>query len=150
MLGVNLGLQGHQLREIERTYRGEVNRCKSEVLDFWLRNNENPTWEAITKALDRMQQQKVCHEIRKKYCSSSTATGKYQSRIVYGTYSATGVDCLCLSGSMHSCLYNHHTFAYSVFTAIPKPASQRFMDLCCIAISVNSVAIPSLFATKLS
>lgn len=82
LLGVNLGLQGHQLRVIERTYRGETNRCKSEVLDFWLRNNENPTWEAIIEALDKMQQQKVHHEIRKKYCSSSTATGKYQSRII--------------------------------------------------------------------
>ena len=76
-LGVNLGLKGHQLREIEQTYHGNSKRCKTETLDFWQRNNRNCTWEAIARALDLIQEEVVADWIREKYCSSTTATGKY-------------------------------------------------------------------------
>ena len=73
-LGVNLDLQGFQLREIERNY-GDSSRCKCEMLDLWLRNTKNPTWKAVADALCLMQEQVVAGEIRRKYCSSFTATG---------------------------------------------------------------------------
>ena len=76
-LGVTLGLQGHQLREIERDYRGDNYRCKNEMLDLWLRNTSSPTWEAIARALDLMQEQVLADDIRSRYCSSSTPFGKY-------------------------------------------------------------------------
>ena len=79
LLGVNLGLQGHQLREIERNYPRD-NRRKTETLEFWLRNAKNPSWEAIVKALCLMQEHVVADAIRRKYCSSSTTTGEYSSR----------------------------------------------------------------------
>ena len=75
LLGVNLGLQGHQLREIERNYPRD-NRRKTETLEFWLRNAKNPSWEAIVKALCLMQEHVVADAIRRKYCSSSTTAGK--------------------------------------------------------------------------
>ena len=78
-LGVNLGLQGHQLREIERNYSRDNNRCKTEMLDLWLRNASNPAWEAIVMGLDQMQARMLADHIRRTYCSSSTASssGKY-------------------------------------------------------------------------
>ena len=80
LLGVNLGLQGHQLHEIERNYRGDSSRCKSETLYMWQRNAKNPSWETIVEALCLMQEHVVADAIRRKYCSSSTTAGKFSSR----------------------------------------------------------------------
>ena len=82
LLGVNLGLMGHQLRKIEHTYHGDSKRCKTEALDLWQRNARNCTWEAVAKALDLMQEEVVADWIREKYCHSTTATGKYNWRIL--------------------------------------------------------------------
>ena len=79
LLGVNLGLQGHQLHEIEQNYRGDGSRCKSETLYMWQRNTKNATWEAVAQALCLMQEHVVADAIRRKYCCSSTAAGKYPS-----------------------------------------------------------------------
>ena len=76
LLGVNLGLQGHQLHEIERNYRGDSNRCKTETLYLWQRNAKDPSWEAIVKGLCLMQEHVVADRIRRKYCCSSTTAGK--------------------------------------------------------------------------
>ena len=78
-LGVKLGLQGHQLREIEQNYPRDSNRCKTEMLDLWLRNSENPSWEAVAKALCLMQECVVANEIQRKYCSSTPTFGNYPS-----------------------------------------------------------------------
>ena len=80
LLGVNLGLQGHQLREIERNYRGDSNRYKTETLDLWQRNAKDPSWEAIAKGLCLMQEHVVADGIRRKYCCSSATAGEYSSR----------------------------------------------------------------------
>ena len=81
LLGVNLGLQGHQLHEIERNYRGDSSRCKSETLYMWQRNAKNyATWEAVAQALCLMQEHVVADAIRIKYGCSSTTTGKCSSR----------------------------------------------------------------------
>ena len=80
LLGVNLGLQGHQLHEIERNYRGDSNRCKTETLYLWQRNAKDPSWEAIVKGLCLMQEHVIADAIRRKYCCSSTTAGKYSSK----------------------------------------------------------------------
>ena len=79
-LGVKLGLQGHQLHEIEQNYPRDSNRCKSEMLDLWLRNTKNPSWEAIAEALCRMQECVVANEIQRKYCSFAPTFGNYPSK----------------------------------------------------------------------
>ena len=80
LLGVNLGLRGHQLREIERNYPLESNRRKTETLDFWQRNAKSATWEAVVQALCLMQEHVVADAIRRKYCCSFTTAGNYSSR----------------------------------------------------------------------
>ena len=83
LLGVHLGLQGHHLREIERIHHGDTDRCQTKMLDFWLQNARNPTWEAVAKALELMQEHALADVIRKKYCSSSYVIGNDPSRKVY-------------------------------------------------------------------
>ena len=78
-LGVNLGLQGHQLREIKKDYVRN-NRRMTETLDFWLRNAKSATWEDVAQALCLMHEHVVANWIRRKYGCSSTTTGKYSSK----------------------------------------------------------------------
>ena len=76
LLGVNLGLQGHQLHGIEQNYPRDNDRRKTETLYMWQRNAKNPSWEAIMEALCLMQEHVVADGIRRKYCCSSTTAGK--------------------------------------------------------------------------
>ena len=80
LLGVNLGLQGHQLRAIERDYPRDNDRLKTETLDLWQRNANCATWEAVAQALCLMGEHVVADAIRRKYGCSSATTGKYSSR----------------------------------------------------------------------
>ena len=73
-LGLNLDLKHHQLKEIERSYRGDDKRCKSEVLGCWLDSTPNPTWEAVAEALYEMDAHAVATIIRRKYITSTTTT----------------------------------------------------------------------------
>ena len=82
---MNLGFAGHQLREIEQDYR-RSSRCKLEMLDKWLRRSENPSWEAVAKALCLMEEYVVANQIRMKYCSSANTSGNYPSRKFWSPY----------------------------------------------------------------
>ena len=74
-LGVKLGLEDHELRTIERNYRGDGNeRCKLEMLSRWLRSDELLTWKAVVDALQQMGEHKVASRIQGKYCSSTATT----------------------------------------------------------------------------
>ena len=72
-LGVNLNFQRHQLNEIERNYRGDDKRCKTEMLGFWL-DSTTPTWKAVADALRLMEAHMVADNIQRKYITSSTIT----------------------------------------------------------------------------
>ena len=75
LLGVKLGIKPHELETIEKNYHGDIVRCKHAMLDRWLQNAKLPTWKAVADALSRMGKHAVASKIRKKHCSSSTATG---------------------------------------------------------------------------
>ena len=50
-LGVQLGIESAKLREIEKDHPGDVQRCKTEVLDWWLRNSPEISWQKLAQAL---------------------------------------------------------------------------------------------------
>ena len=51
-LGVRLGLDMSQLREVEQSYHvGGISQMKSEVLDLWLRSTPGASWEELVTAL---------------------------------------------------------------------------------------------------
>ena len=68
---MNLDLKNHQLKTIEKNHRGDDERCRTEMLICWLDNTTTPTWEAVAEALDRMEQDRIADEIRKKYVNST-------------------------------------------------------------------------------
>ena len=79
-LGVNLGLQGHQLRQLEQDYPRDSDRRMSEMLDLCLKSAVDLNWETIAQALCLMKEHVVAERIRRKYCCSSTPAGEYPSR----------------------------------------------------------------------
>ena len=44
-LGVYLGVEYHTLKKIEKEHKNEIDRCKIDMLEAWLKNSE----EACTK-----------------------------------------------------------------------------------------------------
>lgn len=50
-LGVKLGIKTAKLREIETDHPRDVQRCKLEVLDWWLRNIPQVSWEKLADVL---------------------------------------------------------------------------------------------------
>ena len=53
-LGLQLKLETPKLKEIEKNYPKDAQRCKSEVLDWWLRNAPEASWEKLAQALEAM------------------------------------------------------------------------------------------------
>ena len=51
-LGVQLGIRPAKLREIEKDHPGDVQRCKTEVLDWWHRNTPEISWRKLAQALE--------------------------------------------------------------------------------------------------
>lgn len=53
-LGVQLGVGLEKLREIEKDHPQDAKRCKTEVLDWWLQNGSEISWNKLAQALDAM------------------------------------------------------------------------------------------------
>ena len=53
-LGVQLEIPIHQLRIIEQDYRNDCVRSCSKMLEEWLENDRNASWEVLIKALDKL------------------------------------------------------------------------------------------------
>ena len=65
-LGLNLGLQKHELTKIERDYQRN-DRRRTEMLDLWLQRTPNTTWEDVVRALQQMGENRVAEKIREKH-----------------------------------------------------------------------------------
>ena len=74
MLGVKLDLSGSELATIERDYRGDNTRCKTEMLSRWLENATCPSWEAVVQALRLMEANAIADTIQRKYVTTTATT----------------------------------------------------------------------------
>lgn len=67
-LGIGLGLTTTKVEEIARKHR-EPHVCKKDILDHWLRNDAEPSWEKVAMALVEMDRRDVARKIREVYCN---------------------------------------------------------------------------------
>lgn len=51
-VGLELGVEKHVLDRIERNCRGRTNDCKREMFDYWLKNDFQPSWEKVSRAVN--------------------------------------------------------------------------------------------------
>jgi len=68
-LGIELGLQPSQLRQIEQAFPTDIDRQKIEMVDVWLRNNPGASWGHILTALREMGDLTTAERIELKYVS---------------------------------------------------------------------------------
>ena len=64
-LGVQLGLTLGLLDTIESNYPRDAERCKTEVLTWWLQNTEERSWEKIAEALDKIEYKVLAEKLRR-------------------------------------------------------------------------------------
>ena len=53
-LGVQLGIETNYLKQIERNYAWDPERCKIEVVEIWLRIDPEATWSKFAQAVEDM------------------------------------------------------------------------------------------------
>jgi len=81
-LGIKLGLQPCQLRQIEKEHLAEIERCKVEMLDLWQRNNPAATWRHIVTALKEMGELTTAERIQMNYVKGATSTCNYMKQYI--------------------------------------------------------------------
>ena len=66
-LGLQVGVTPFKLKEIESNYPQDAQRRKSEVLNWWLRNAPEASWEKLAQALEAMgEYTTVAYRLRNK------------------------------------------------------------------------------------
>ena len=66
-LGIQLGLRPAKLREIESNNARDAQRCKLDVLDWWLENAPVISWEELASAVEGMgEHSNVVQKLRRK------------------------------------------------------------------------------------
>lgn len=77
-LGVQLELRPARLKEIERNYPQDAQRCKTEVLNMWLQNAPEVSWKNLAQAVEAMgEYTSVAQALRRKMLP--TPKGWYHS-----------------------------------------------------------------------
>ena len=81
-LGTQLGVPQEELERIDEECHN-VSRKLNKMLDYWLKNNEEPSWEKIVKALERIGHHgNLVTDLRCKYCSTPLKTPTSSSATV--------------------------------------------------------------------
>ena len=65
-LGIQLGLTPGLLNTIERNHPHDAERCKTEVLTWWLQNAEERSWEKIAEALNKIEYKVLAEKLKGK------------------------------------------------------------------------------------
>ena len=50
-VGLELGVEEHELERIKIECQGKINECKKEMFRHWLRHHPHPSWEKVSHAL---------------------------------------------------------------------------------------------------
>ena len=75
-LGICLGLQTDELKQIELDYQRNERR-KEEMLDLWLRRKPDAGWRDVVRALKQMKENTVAESIRQNYVRGRESTGRF-------------------------------------------------------------------------
>ena len=69
VFGAFLGVPVKQLRKIESSHlRGDfLDRCKIDMLQYWLDNNVNASWKDVARALEQIDQLVLATAVKHKY-----------------------------------------------------------------------------------
>ena len=76
-LGLQLQVPRDKLEKIDKDYQSSERKL-SEMLWYWLENDQKPSWDKICEALQRIGEfGRLVRELRMKYCSLKTCEQHY-------------------------------------------------------------------------
>ena len=68
ILGVYLNVPVNQLNKIESTHTQDgVERCKLEMLQYWLNTTMTASWKDVTRALEQLDMLTLAAKVKSKY-----------------------------------------------------------------------------------
>ena len=74
MLGTYLDVPVCELDKIQSTHTHEgVERCKLQMLRYWLNNSMNASWRDLAEALEHLKMLTLAEKLKSKYLCISTA-----------------------------------------------------------------------------
>ena len=74
-----LNVPDSQLKQIELKHPSDPNRCKIEMLGYWLNNESEPTWNHVVHALKDTNQSVLAAQIRREFVEDR---GEYRRRFM--------------------------------------------------------------------
>ena len=66
-LGIQLGVKDATLKDIEVNHRGDVRRCKTEMLRVWLQSDPTNPWKTLAAALENMGKKVLAQSLLEEY-----------------------------------------------------------------------------------
>ena len=75
LFGVNLGVPVSQLKKIESNYPKDSDRCKLELLQYWLDSTLDSSWNKIVQALEKDDQLTLAAQIKHDHLLQVTIEG---------------------------------------------------------------------------
>ena len=77
IFGIKLSVPFSQLKKIESSYtQRELERCKTDMLQYWLDNRLVPKWNEVILALEETDQLALAAQIKHDYLWSASAASK--------------------------------------------------------------------------
>ena len=88
LFGAYLGVPVYKLNEIQSEQRGIVERCKLDMLQYWLNTTMTASWRDIARALEQMDKLTLAAKLKRKYVwehvmSSSTSEGNFHVLVAF-------------------------------------------------------------------
>ena len=74
LLGISLGIDSNDLKKIESKFKGDIERCKVEMLQFWSENCRDASVTTLTIALENCDRRNLARQIQDKYNVPPTGT----------------------------------------------------------------------------
>ena len=81
--GIQLGVEMSTLKRFEDSRPRNLRENFAEMLQYWLDNTTNPTWQAIFEALEAIQNRRLAAELKRKHRPEEKGIFGY---IKYSTY----------------------------------------------------------------
>ena len=66
-LGIHVGVREHSLKNIEANFKGDVERCKQEMLTVWMQTDFESSWGTLADALEKIGMNTDAQRLRQKY-----------------------------------------------------------------------------------
>ena len=67
LFGAYLGVPVYKLNEIQSEHRGIVERCKLNMLQYWLNTTMTASWRDIARAVEQMDRLTLAAKLKRKY-----------------------------------------------------------------------------------